>query len=114
MNTLSRRAWMTVLGASTVLALPLVGRAAQPKVMATEVTRAVARVVARVVVIGGGAGGASAARQLARDKQLAAQVTLIEPSRSYHSCFFPTFILPACATTRRSVMVMRSSRVLKT
>ncbi|MBB94454.1 MAG: flavocytochrome C [Rhodobacteraceae bacterium] len=42
----------------------------------------------RVVVIGGGAGGATAARYVAKDSKGAIDVTLIEPSRSYYTCFF--------------------------
>ncbi|WP_299869129.1 FAD-dependent oxidoreductase, partial [uncultured Roseobacter sp.] len=42
----------------------------------------------RVVVIGGGAGGATAARYIAKDSQGGVEVTLVEPSRTYFSCFF--------------------------
>jgi sulfide dehydrogenase [flavocytochrome c] flavoprotein chain len=42
----------------------------------------------RVVVIGGGAGGATAARYIAGDSDGAVDVTLIEPNRVYHTCFF--------------------------
>ncbi|MCL5778666.1 NAD(P)/FAD-dependent oxidoreductase [Limibaculum sp. FT325] len=42
----------------------------------------------RVVVIGGGAGGATAARYLARDGKGALDVTLVEPNATYHTCFF--------------------------
>ncbi|QFS83823.1 Sulfide dehydrogenase [flavocytochrome c] flavoprotein chain precursor [Roseivivax sp. THAF40] len=42
----------------------------------------------RVVVVGGGAGGATAARQIAQDSEGAIEVTLIEPSRTYYTCFF--------------------------
>ena len=42
----------------------------------------------RVVVIGGGAGGATAARYLARDSDGALDVTLIEASPIYTTCFF--------------------------
>ena len=42
----------------------------------------------KVVVIGGGAGGATAARYLAKDSDGAIDVTLVEPSRSYYTCFF--------------------------
>ena len=41
-----------------------------------------------VVVIGGGAGGATAARYLAKDSDGAIDVTLIEPTRKYYTCFF--------------------------
>ncbi len=42
----------------------------------------------RVIVIGGGCGGATAARYLARDSEGAIDVTLIEPQRVYNTCFF--------------------------
>lgn len=42
----------------------------------------------RVIVIGGGAGGATAARYIAKDSEGAVDVTLIEPSRTYFTCFF--------------------------
>ncbi len=41
-----------------------------------------------VVVIGGGAGGATAARYIAKDSKGAIHVTLIEPSKRYYTCFF--------------------------
>ncbi|SDW60814.1 NAD(P)/FAD-dependent oxidoreductase [Litoreibacter albidus] len=47
----------------------------------------------RVVVIGGGAGGATAARYLAKDSQGQLDVTLVEPSRTYVSCFFSNLYL---------------------
>ncbi|MDP7186629.1 MAG: NAD(P)/FAD-dependent oxidoreductase [Paracoccaceae bacterium] len=42
----------------------------------------------RVVVVGGGAGGATAARYIAKGSQGAIDVTLVEPSRKYYTCFF--------------------------
>ena len=42
----------------------------------------------RVVVVGGGAGGATAARYIAKDSKGAVNVTLIEPTRAYYTCFF--------------------------
>lgn len=42
----------------------------------------------RLVVIGGGAGGATVARYVAKDSQGAVEVTLIEPNATYHTCFF--------------------------
>lgn len=39
-------------------------------------------------MIGGGAGGATAARYIAKDSKGEIDVTLIEPSRSYYTCFF--------------------------
>ena len=42
----------------------------------------------RVVVVGGGAGGATAARYIAKDSKGEIDVTLIEPTRTYYTCFF--------------------------
>ena len=42
----------------------------------------------RAVVVGGGAGGATAARYIAKDSKGAVDVTLVEPTRNYYSCFF--------------------------
>ena len=47
----------------------------------------------RVVVVGGGAGGATAARYIARDSDGAVDVTLVEPTRAYYSCFFSNLYL---------------------
>jgi len=44
-------------------------------------------------VIGGGAGGATAARYLAKDSKGEINVTLVEPSRTYFSCFFSNLYL---------------------
>jgi NADPH-dependent 2,4-dienoyl-CoA reductase/sulfur reductase-like enzyme len=42
----------------------------------------------KVVVIGGGAGGGTAARYIARDAKGAIDVTLVEPSKRYATCFY--------------------------
>lgn len=47
----------------------------------------------RVVVIGGGAGGATAARYIAKDSEGAIDVTLIEASKQYYTCFFSNLYL---------------------
>ncbi len=47
----------------------------------------------RVVVIGGGAGGATAARYIAKDSKGDIDVTLIEPTRTYYTCFFSNLYL---------------------
>ena len=47
----------------------------------------------RVVVIGGGAGGATAARYIAKDSKGAVDVTLVEPTRTYYTCFFSNLYL---------------------
>ncbi len=47
----------------------------------------------RVVVIGGGAGGATAARYMAKDSEGALDITLIEPASTYYTCFFSNLYL---------------------
>ncbi len=47
----------------------------------------------RVVVVGGGAGGATAARYIAKDSKGEIDVTLIEPARMYYTCFFSNLYL---------------------
>ncbi|MEO9651259.1 MAG: NAD(P)/FAD-dependent oxidoreductase [Roseobacter sp.] len=47
----------------------------------------------RVVVVGGGAGGATAARYIAKDSKGEIDVVLVEPTRMYFSCFFSNLYL---------------------
>ena len=47
----------------------------------------------RVVVVGGGAGGATAARYIAKDSKGEIDVTLVEPTRTYFTCFFSNLYL---------------------
>ncbi|MEL6957403.1 MAG: NAD(P)/FAD-dependent oxidoreductase [Pseudomonadota bacterium] len=47
----------------------------------------------RVVVIGGGSGGATAARYIAKDSAGEIDVTLIEPTRAYYTCYFSNLYL---------------------
>ncbi|MGB0960544.1 MAG: FCSD flavin-binding domain-containing protein [Halocynthiibacter sp.] len=76
--TLTRRGFIgTGAAASMVLSAPFVRASTKP----------------RVVVIGGGAGGATAARYLAKDSKGALDVTLIEPTRTYYTCFFSNLYL---------------------
>lgn len=76
--TLGRRSFLRqTAAAATLLAAPMVRAQATP----------------RVVVIGGGAGGATAARYIAKDSQGAIDVTLIEPTRTYYTCFFSNLYL---------------------
>ena len=84
MTKLSRRQFGTLLGSTAaigVLAMPNITRAAshgaKPK----------------VVVIGGGAGGATAARYIAKDSKGSIDVTLIEPTKRYYTCFFSNLFL---------------------
>ncbi len=70
--TLNRRGFLGAAAAASALAAPMVRAQARP----------------RVVVVGGGAGGATAARYIAKDSQGAIDVTLIEPTRTYYTCFF--------------------------
>lgn len=78
---MNRRGFLgTTVAFSAVMAAPMIVRAdghSRPK----------------VVVVGGGAGGATAARYIARDSEGAVDVTLIEPSRAYYTCFFSNLYL---------------------
>ena len=47
----------------------------------------------RVVVIGGGSGGGTVARYLAKDSAGALDVTLIEPTKRYYTCYFSNLYL---------------------
>jgi len=47
----------------------------------------------RVVIIGGGIGGATVARYVAKDSKGAVDVTLVEPTRTYYTCFFSNLYL---------------------
>lgn len=78
--TLDRR---TFLGTSAAAA----GTLAAPQVLADGHAKP------RVVVVGGGAGGATAARYIARDSKGEISVTLIEPTRMYYTCFFSNLYL---------------------
>jgi len=72
--SINRRTFLSTAAAvSATLASPMIARAQS---------------MPRVVVVGGGAGGATAAKYIARDSNGAIDVTLIEPTRSYYTCFF--------------------------
>ncbi|WP_300035546.1 NAD(P)/FAD-dependent oxidoreductase [uncultured Roseobacter sp.] len=78
--TMNRRRFLrSTAVASTALAAPMVLAEGHAK--------------PRVVVIGGGAGGATAARYIAKDSAGDISVTLIEPTRTYYSCFFSNLYL---------------------
>ena len=78
--TMNRRAFLgTTVAASATLAAPMVLGAGHGK--------------PRVVVIGGGAGGATAARYIAKDSKGEIDVTLVEPTRKYYTCFFSNLYL---------------------
>lgn len=71
--TLNRRTFIgTGLATATLLSAPTVWGQAMPK----------------VVVVGGGAGGATAARYIAKDSGSAVEVTLVEANPIYTTCFF--------------------------
>ncbi len=80
MTKLDRRTFLAASAAgATALSAPMVMGAAHAK--------------PRVVVVGGGAGGATAARYIAKDSKGAIDVTLIEPSRRYYTCFFSNLVI---------------------
>lgn len=64
------------------------GAAAVVSTIAAPTVHAASHGRPKVVVVGGGAGGATAARYLAKDSKGEIDVTLIEPSRTYYTCFF--------------------------
>ena len=76
---LNRRLFLGTAAAATALSAPMV--------------RAAGHGMPRVVVVGGGAGGATAARYIAKDSDGAIDVTLIEPTRTYYTCFFSNLYL---------------------
>ena len=78
MSKISRRAFTGIVAASTAsLAMPSISFGALP----------------RVVVIGGGAGGATAAKYISKDSKGAIDVTLIEASKRYYTCFYSNLYL---------------------
>lgn len=75
-NTMTRRQWLTTMGKATaagamMLAVPTFAQGS----------------AGRVVVIGGGFGGATAAKYIKR-RNPAIDVTLIEPAKTYYTCPF--------------------------
>jgi len=76
--TLHRRTFLAAASAATAaLSAPMLGAQGRP----------------RVVVIGGGSGGGTAARFIAKDSNGAVDVTLIEPTRQYYTCYFSNLYL---------------------
>jgi NADPH-dependent 2,4-dienoyl-CoA reductase/sulfur reductase-like enzyme len=61
--------------------------------LAAPMLRAAGHGKPKVLVIGGGAGGATCARYLAKDSDGALDVTLVEPTRTYYTCFFSNLYL---------------------
>ena len=51
----------------------------------------------KVVVIGGGPGGATLAKYLARDSNGGIDVTLVEPKESFTTCFHSNFLKKSIA-----------------
>ncbi|HYF55366.1 MAG TPA: FAD/NAD(P)-binding oxidoreductase [Salinarimonas sp.] len=54
---------------------------------------AIAQAKPRLVVVGGGPGGATVAKYVARDSRGAVDVTLVEPNRSFTTCFHSNLYL---------------------
>ena len=78
MAKITRRSFVGIMAASTTaLSMPSIAFGALP----------------RVVVIGGGAGGATAAKYIAKDSKGAVDVTLVEASKRYYTCFFSNLYL---------------------
>ena len=70
-----------------------IGTAAASAILTAPMVRAAGHGKPRVVVVGGGAGGATAARYIAKDSNGEISVTLIEPTRRYYTCFFSNLYL---------------------
>lgn len=81
MDTLTRRRFGLLAGAAGAATLGLAACATTP-----------AAPKARVVVVGGGFGGATAARYL-RNFDPAIEVTLVEPAKSFVTCPFSNYVL---------------------
>ncbi len=62
----------------------------------------------RVVVIGGGPGGATAAKYIAKDSQGAIEVVLVEPKESFVTCFHSNLYLGASSLLMQSPIAMTS------
>lgn len=102
------------------LGLLAAGLAASAATLATPAVWAQGRTRGRVVVIGGGWGGATAAKKI-RQLDRAIQVTLIEPSASFVTCPFSNYVLAGwrqigqitfnynALATRHGVTVVRDS-----
>ena len=60
----------------------------------------------RVVVIGGGAGGATAAKYIAKDSAGAIAVTLVEPNAKYQTCFHSNLYLGKTSFERRHLFLL--------
>src|SRR6266511_6146322 len=78
MTSLTRRRFTALTGAS--LAALAAGSLHAP--------RAFGQAKPRLVVIGGGPGGGTAARYVNKESAGAIEVTLIEPQRTFTTCFF--------------------------
>jgi sulfide dehydrogenase [flavocytochrome c] flavoprotein chain len=79
MIAIDRRQWLAGAGAAA-----LAGGLARP---------ALAQAKPRVIVIGGGPGGATAAKYIAKDSNGAIEVSLIEPQRQFTTCFHSNLFL---------------------
>ena len=71
----------------------LLGAGAASAILTAPMVQAASHGRPRVVVVGGGAGGATAARYIAKDSKGDIEVTLIEPTRTFYTCFFSNLYL---------------------
>lgn len=70
-----------------------IGTAAAAVTVTAPMVRAASHGKPRVVVVGGGAGGATAARYIAKDSNGEIDVVLIEPTKTYYTCFFSNLVI---------------------
>jgi NADPH-dependent 2,4-dienoyl-CoA reductase/sulfur reductase-like enzyme len=71
----------------------LLGGTAAVGALPTLAAPAFAQAKAKVVVIGGGPGGATAAKYIAKESSGAVEVTLVEPARQFTTCFHSNLYL---------------------
>ena len=87
MTDLTRRKFTVLAGASlAALSTPLFA------------PRALGQAKPRLVVIGGGPGGGTVARYVAKDSAGAIDVTLIEPLKTYTTCFTGVVVNYVCTS----------------
>ncbi|MGP1614603.1 MAG: FAD-dependent oxidoreductase, partial [Pollutimonas bauzanensis] len=85
-KTFSRRQWLARVGKASAAGALLFSAAGHARASA-----------GRVVVIGGGFGGATAAKYIKR-RNPAIEVTLVEPSKTYYTCPFSNLYLGGLRT----------------
>jgi sulfide dehydrogenase [flavocytochrome c] flavoprotein subunit len=81
----------------------LIGTSALASATALSAPSVLGRGKVKLVVLGGGAGGATVAKYVARDAGEAIEVTLVEPAKEYATCFFSNLYLGGFRTYEDNV-----------